>query len=52
MDFFNNFHIDIDAFLESLVMMGVGMLGIFIVIAVIMVCMYLLTVIFKDKGDK
>lgn len=51
MKFLSSFKIDVDAFLESLSMMGIGMLGIFVVIAVIMICMYALTGIFKDKGD-
>ena len=49
---FEDFNIDLEAFIDSLVIMGIGMLGIFIVIAVIMGAMYLLTGIFKDKGDK
>ena len=43
--------ISIEKFLASLPIMGFGMLGIFIVIGVIMVCVAILTKIFPAKKD-
>lgn len=41
-------HIDLAAFLGSLEIMGLGMLGIFVVTGVLIGVMYLLTKIFHD----
>lgn len=38
-------------FLDSLPVMGMGMLGIFIVIGVIMACVWALGKAFPDKGE-
>lgn len=43
---------NLDVFLQSLPVMGFGMLGIFIVIGCIVVITSLLSKIFKEKGDK
>lgn len=40
---------DIAAFLSSLSIMGIGMLGIFIVVAVLIGAMVLLTTVFPEK---
>ena len=47
------FNIDIQAFLDSLPIMGWGMLGIFLVIGIMMGCVILLDKIFpaKKKDD-
>ena len=45
-------HIDVAAFLESLKIMGIGMLGIFIVTMVLIGVMVLLTKAFPDKKEK
>ena len=42
---------NVSAFMESLSVMGLGMLGIFVVVGVIMGVMYLLNAVFKDKRD-
>lgn len=42
---------NISAFVDSLSVMGLGMLGIFVVVGVIMGVMYLLNAAFKDKQD-
>ncbi len=39
------------AFLDSLSIMGLGMLGIFIVVAVLIAVMVLLTKVFRDKAE-
>lgn len=41
---------NVEAFLNSLQYMGKGMLGVFLVIAVIIVCIYALNHIFKPKN--
>ncbi|MEA4912321.1 MAG: hypothetical protein VB092_06920 [Oscillospiraceae bacterium] len=41
-----------DLFLQTLPYMGLGMLGIFIVTAVIILCIYLLNALSRDKDDK
>lgn len=48
-----SFHIDIPAFLASLPMMGMGMLGIFAVILVIYLCIMILNraTVKKKKED-
>ena len=47
-----DFHIDFQAFLDSLPIMGMGMLGIFIVIFVVfLMIMILNSVTGKKKGD-
>ena len=43
------FHIDVQAFLDSLPIMGFGMLGIFIVIGIMMACVVILDKIFPAK---
>ena len=43
--------IDTNAFLESLPIMGVGLLGIFIVTIVIIIGIYILRALTKDTGD-
>lgn len=40
---------NVQAFLDTLPIMGLGMLGIFVVTAVIIVSMYALNALFKDK---
>jgi hypothetical protein len=40
---------NIEAFLDSLPLMGMGMLGIFAVTAVLVLSMYVLNSLFKDK---
>ncbi len=49
-----NFHIDIDAFLNSLGYMGQGLLGIFIVTGFLILTMVLLNLLSKKKksGDQ
>ena len=42
---------NVSAFMESLSVMGLGMLGIFVVVGVIMGVMYLLNAVFKTKQD-
>ena len=44
-------HIDLAAFLESLKIMGIGMLGIFIVTMVLIGVMVLLTKAFPEKKE-
>ena len=44
-------HIDVAAFLESLKIMGIGMLGIFIVTMVLIGVMVLLTKVFPEKKE-
>ena len=44
-------HIDVAAFLESLKIMGIGMLGIFIVTMVLIGVMVLLTKAFPEKKE-
>ena len=44
-------HIDVAAFLESLKIMGIGMLGIFIVTMVLIGVMVLLTKAFHEKKE-
>ena len=39
----------VQAFLDSLPLMGIGMLGIFVVTAVLILSMYALNALFKDK---
>lgn len=43
---------NIPLFLDSLKIMGLGMLGIFLVTAVIIGCMVLLTRVFQDKPEQ
>lgn len=45
-------HIDVTAFLNSLPIMGKGMLGIFVVTLVMILGIYLLNRIFRPKKDK
>ncbi len=40
---------NVQAFLDSLPLMGIGMLGIFVVTGVIILSMYALNSLFKDK---
>lgn len=40
---------NVEAFMDTLPIMGLGMLGIFVVTAVIIFAMYALNAIFKDK---
>ncbi len=40
---------NVQAFLDTLPIMGLGMLGIFVVTGVIIVSMYVLNAVFKDK---
>ena len=40
---------DVKAFVDTLPIMGLGMLGIFVVTAVIILSMYALNALFKDK---
>lgn len=44
-------HIDVQAMLDSLSIMGFGMSGIFIVILFIMLMIKLLSLVGKDKSD-
>ncbi|HIQ59281.1 MAG TPA: hypothetical protein IAB22_07490 [Candidatus Merdivicinus intestinavium] len=44
-------HIDVAAFLDSLKIMGIGMLGIFIVVLVLIAVMVLLTKVFPEKKE-
>ena len=44
-------HIDVAAFLDSLKIMGIGMLGIFIVVQVLIAVMVLLTKVFPEKKE-
>lgn len=44
-------HIDVAAFLDSLKIMGIGMLGIFIVVLVLIAVMVLLTKAFPEKKE-
>jgi len=41
--------INVEAFMDSLPKMGLGMLGIFIVTAIIVLCIYLLNSLFSRK---
>ncbi len=41
--------VNVEAFLDTLPIMGLGMLGIFVVTAVIILSMYVLNAVFKDK---
>ncbi len=41
--------LNVQAFLNTLPIMGLGMLGIFVVTAVIVLAMYVLNAVFKDK---
>ena len=41
--------VDVKAFLDTLPLMGIGMLGIFVVTAVLILSMYALNTLFKDK---
>ena len=43
---------NIPLFLDSLKIMGLGMLGIFLVTAVIIGCMVLLNRVFQDKSEE
>jgi hypothetical protein len=43
---------NIEAFLNSLPVMGIGMLSIFLVIGIIVLCTSLLSVVFPGKKDK
>lgn len=45
-------HIDFNAFLDSFYVMGMGMVGIFIVIVVLMLVLKGLTLLFPEKKDK
>ena len=42
---------DVNAFLDSFRVMGLGMLGIFMVIIVLMVLLKIMTLIFPEKKD-
>ena len=44
-------HIDVAAVLDSLKIMGIGMLGIFIVVLVLIAVMVLLTKVFPEKKE-
>ena len=44
-------HIDVADFLDSLKIMGIGMLGIFIVVLVLIAVMVLLTKVFPEKKE-
>ena len=44
-------HIDVAAFLDSLKIMGIGMLGIFIVVLVLIAVMVLLTKVYPEKKE-
>ncbi len=43
---------DVNAFLDSFRVMGLGMLGIFMVIIVLMVLLKIMTLIFPEKKDR
>lgn len=43
---------DFNAFLDSFRVMGLGMLGIFMVIIVLMVLLKIMTLIFPEKKDR
>ena len=43
---------DVNAFLDSFRVMGLGMLGIFMVIIVLMVLLNIMTLIFPEKKDR
>ena len=43
---------DVNAFLDSFRVMGLGMLGIFMVIIVLMVLLQIMTLIFPEKKDR
>lgn len=47
-----NMHIDMDAFLQTLPIMGKGMAGIFLVTGVIVLCVLVLRAVSRKMDDK
>ena len=47
-----NLHIDVQAFLESFKLMGIGLAGIIAVVLVLMLGLKLMTTLFPEKKDK